>query len=58
MKKTHLYHIVDVSPWPLSTSIGVLLITSGFVCYMHRVINGMFLVLLGLGILILSLFVW
>jgi len=58
MKKTHLYHIVDVSPWPLSTSIGALLLTSGFVCYMHRVTNGMFLFLLGLFIFVLSLFVW
>jgi len=58
MKKTQLYHIVHVSHLLLSTSVGVLLITSGFVCYMHRVVNGMFLVILGLSILILSLFVW
>lgn len=58
MKKTHLYHIVDVSPWPLSTSIAALLLVSGLVCYMHRIVNGMFLFLLGFLLLILSLFVW
>jgi len=58
MKKTHLYHMVDVSPWPLSASIAVFLLTSGMVCYMHRVVNGMLLFFLGLFILILTLFVW
>lgn len=36
MKKTHLYHIVDVSPWPLASSIGALLLTSGFAWNNHR----------------------
>jgi len=58
MKKTHLYHIVDISPWPLSVAVATLLLTSGLVCYMHRVSNGMFLFLLGMFILIVSLFVW
>jgi len=50
--------MVDVSPWPLSASIAVFLLTSGMVCYMHRVVNGMLLFFLGLFILILTLFVW
>jgi len=58
MKKTHLYHIVDVSPWPLASSIGALLITSGFACYMHRISYGMLIFLLGLLLLISSMFIW
>lgn len=58
MKKTHLYHIVDVSPWPLASSIGALLLTSGFACYIHRISYGMFLFLLGLFVLLASMYVW
>lgn len=58
MKKTHLYHIVDASPWPLASSLGALLLTSGFACYMHRISYGMFLFLLGLFVLISSMFIW
>jgi len=58
MKKTHLYHIVDVSPWPLASSLGALLLTSGFACYIHRISYGMFLCLLGLFVLVSSMFVW
>lgn len=57
-KKTHLYHIVDVSPWPLASSMGALLLTSGFACYMHRVEYGMALFLLGLLVLLTSMYVW
>lgn len=58
MKKTHLYHMVDVSPWPLVSSLGALLLTSGFACYMHRITYGMGLFLLGLFILVSSMYVW
>jgi len=58
MKKTHLYHIVDVSPWPLASSIGALLLTSGLACYIHRVSYGMFMFLLGLFLLLSSMYVW
>lgn len=58
MKKTHLYHIVDVSPWPLASSIGALLLTSGFACYIHRITYGMFLFLLGMFVLFSSMYVW
>jgi len=58
MKKTHLYHIVDVSPWPLASSLGALLLTSGFACYIHRITYGMFLFLLGMFVLLSSMYVW
>jgi len=53
-----MYHIVDISPWPLASSIGALLLTSGFACYMHRISYGMFLFLLGLFVLLSSMSVW
>ena len=58
MKRGHLYHIVDVSPWPLASSMGALLLTSGFACYIHRVEYGMLMFLLGLLLLLSSMYVW
>lgn len=58
MNKRHLYHLVDRSPWPLTTSMGALFLTSGLVCYMHRVQSGFFILMLGLFILISSMYVW
>jgi len=58
MKKTHLYHIVDISPWPLVCSMGVFFMLSGFCCYMQRIEYGMFLCLLGFMVLCFTLFAW
>jgi cytochrome c oxidase subunit 3 len=58
MNNRHLYHLVDRSPWPLFVSFGVLFITSGLILYMNRITNGFFVILLGLIVLIGSLFFW
>jgi len=60
MKKIqkHLFHIVDESPWPFFTSIAVFLFLSGFVCYIHRIVFGMLLLLIGLLCLIISIYGW
>ena len=56
--KKHLYHLVDRSPWPFTTSMGALFLTSGLVCYIHRIQYGLFVFLLGLLILVMSVYVW
>jgi len=53
----HLYHLVDRSPWPLTVSIGLLFTMIGFVCYMNRIVNGFILFLIGIIIILLSLYV-
>ncbi len=45
--KTHDYHIIDPSPWPLISSISTLLLAVGAVIYMH---GGTWL-LMGLGLI-------
>jgi len=56
--KRHLYHLVDGSPWPLASSMGALLITTGLVCYMHRIEFGFFIFILGLFVIFFTMYVW
>nr|QZI85969.1 cytochrome c oxidase subunit III [Rhynocoris fuscipes] len=52
----HPYHLVDVSPWPLTGSIGAMTLTSGMVMWFHK--NDMSLYFLGVTILILTMIQW
>jgi len=54
----HLYHLVDRSPWPLTVAIGLLITMLGFICYMNRILNGFILFIIGVVIILLSLYVW
>lgn len=54
----HKYHLVDVSPWPIIGSFGALTLTMGGVMYMHRYQYGDIISLLGLTIVIFTMFVW
>nr|YP_010697853.1 cytochrome c oxidase subunit 3 [Phellinidium ferrugineofuscum]WCF76814.1 cytochrome c oxidase subunit 3 [Phellinidium ferrugineofuscum] len=50
--QSHPYHLVDPSPWPISTSFALLVVTIPAVMYMHGFQNGG--QLLNLGIILLS----
>nr|WGT89398.1 cytochrome c oxidase subunit III [Sclomina guangxiensis]WGT89411.1 cytochrome c oxidase subunit III [Sclomina guangxiensis]WGT89437.1 cytochrome c oxidase subunit III [Sclomina guangxiensis]WGT89450.1 cytochrome c oxidase subunit III [Sclomina guangxiensis]WGT89463.1 cytochrome c oxidase subunit III [Sclomina guangxiensis] len=52
----HPYHLVDVSPWPLTGSIGAMTLTSGMVMWFHK--NSMSLYILGVMILLLTMIQW
>nr|WGT88943.1 cytochrome c oxidase subunit III [Sclomina erinacea] len=52
----HPYHLVDVSPWPLTGSIGAMTLTSGMVMWFHK--NSMNLYMLGVLILLLTMIQW
>nr|WGT87838.1 cytochrome c oxidase subunit III [Sclomina erinacea]WGT88020.1 cytochrome c oxidase subunit III [Sclomina erinacea] len=52
----HPYHLVDVSPWPLTGSIGAMTLTSGMVMWFHK--NSMSLYMLGVLILLLTMIQW
>nr|YP_010865745.1 cytochrome c oxidase subunit III [Sclomina guangxiensis]WGT89385.1 cytochrome c oxidase subunit III [Sclomina guangxiensis] len=52
----HPYHLVDVSPWPLTGSIGAMTLTSGMVMWFHK--NSMSLYILGMMILLLTMIQW
>nr|YP_006576080.1 cytochrome c oxidase subunit III [Membranipora grandicella]AEH99609.1 cytochrome c oxidase subunit III [Membranipora grandicella] len=50
------YHLVQVSPWPLTGSLGALMLTSGIALWFHGWNMG--ITLLGLTIILLTMFQW
>jgi len=58
IKTKHTYHLVDPSPWPIMASLGALMLTLGFVLYMHKYQGGSTLTITGLILIIFVMFVW
>lgn len=54
----HLFHIVELSPWPFFGSLGALLITVGNTMYFHSYKNGLLLAFIGLFVILLVMIVW
>lgn len=54
----HPFHLVDQSPWPFMAGISSLIVTFGFVMYMHFFQGGAFVFFLGLFSLCFTFFVW
>nr|YP_010463219.1 cytochrome c oxidase subunit III [Cavelerius yunnanensis]UPL65538.1 cytochrome c oxidase subunit III [Cavelerius excavatus]UUJ37743.1 cytochrome c oxidase subunit 3 [Cavelerius yunnanensis] len=52
----HPFHLVDQSPWPITSSIGLMTMLTGMITWMHK--NEMLLLNLGLMINIMSMFQW
>ncbi len=52
----HPYHLVDPSPWPLVTSMSLLILAYGFVSFMHN--DNVLVFAIGSIALILSSFLW
>nr|AZH81045.1 cytochrome c oxidase subunit III [Caridina sp. WA4] len=52
----HTYHLVDMSPWPLTGSISAMMITTGLVKWFHQF--NMDLLMLGLLATILTMIQW
>jgi cytochrome c oxidase subunit 3 len=55
-KPNHPYHLVDPSPWPLTGSIGAIVLTFGIVQFMHG--YGLWWIAPGAFIVIATLFMW
>ena len=55
IKTKHSFHLVDPSPWPLTSVFGVFMLTTGGVLYMHKFIGGERLFLTEL---IVILYIW
>lgn len=58
MNSKHLYHLVDPSPWPVYTATGALSFLIGVVMYLHSYLNGLFVLLFALFVLVLCMGVW
>ena len=56
--ESNSFHLVDGSPWPLIVSSGVLLLTTGLVLWMHGYEEGDKVVVMGLLLVLLSVFFW
>lgn len=54
----HPFHIVDPSPWPLFSAGSALTLVFGMVMYMHGYAKGGMVLLLGLSLLLYTMFVW
>nr|WKU84083.1 cytochrome c oxidase subunit III [Parhelophilus rex] len=52
----HPFHLVDYSPWPLTSAIGIMTMVSGLVKWFHQYNNS--LLFLGLVITLLSTYQW
>jgi cytochrome c oxidase subunit 3 len=54
----HPFHLVDPSPWPLTSSLGCLFLTFGMAMYFHNYSGNFFLILTGLFLIIYSFYTW
>nr|YP_009538083.1 cytochrome c oxidase subunit III [Limenitis cleophas]AYN60865.1 cytochrome c oxidase subunit 3 [Limenitis cleophas] len=52
----HPYHLVDYSPWPLTSAIGVMTLVTGLIKWFHNF--NMNLIILGYIIILLSMYQW
>jgi len=54
----HLFHVLEPSYWPLFIAIGLFFFVTGLVFSMHYIINGYYILLLGLLLLIITAIFW
>nr|YP_011010503.1 cytochrome c oxidase subunit 3 [Halovelia heron]WPW47131.1 cytochrome c oxidase subunit 3 [Halovelia heron] len=54
--QNHPFHLVDPSPWPLTSSIGAMTMTSGIVMWFHMKMT--YIMITGMLIIILSMIQW
>ena len=52
----HPYHLVEKRPWPLTSSLGAITITTGLVKWFH--LNSLNILIIGLLIILLSIYQW
>nr|YP_002261331.1 cytochrome c oxidase subunit III [Myrmecophilus manni]ACG59288.1 cytochrome c oxidase subunit III [Myrmecophilus manni] len=52
----HPYHLVNMSPWPITGAIGAFSITAGMIKWFHQ--NSFYLLILGVVITLLTMYQW
>lgn len=58
IRTTHQFHLVDPSPWPFLAGLSGLMITSGLVSYMHKMLGGFELFINGIIVIFFVMYVW
>jgi len=56
--KIHPFHLVDPSPWPMFSGLSALMLTFGFVMYMHGYNKGFFLFSWGFFMTVVIMSLW
>nr|YP_010139269.1 cytochrome c oxidase subunit III [Tullbergia mixta]QQK54723.1 cytochrome c oxidase subunit III [Tullbergia mixta] len=56
IKKNHIFHMVDQSPWPITAALGALIMTSGMVKWFYT--KDLTILLTGQSILLITSFQW
>jgi len=56
--KRHLFHLVNISPWPITAGFSAFILCNGAVFYFHNIENGDYLLLLGFYSLLLTAYFW
>jgi cytochrome c oxidase subunit 3 len=56
--QVHGFHLVDSSPWPFLSGFSALILTFGFVLYMHGYFRGAFMFKWGILLILLMMFLW
>lgn len=56
--KRHLFHLVNISPWPIIASFSAFVLCNGAVFYFHNIQYGGYVILAGFGLLIATAIVW
>ena len=57
-RKRHLFHILEVSPWPLLSAFAAFFFLSGLTFYMHRLHFGGWFFFIGFLLTVISAFGW
>lgn len=56
--QAHPFHLVNPSPWPISTSFALLTLTISAVMYFHGYLNGGYLLTIGFILTVSSMLLW
>lgn len=58
MRRNHLYHLVDPSPWPITAAFSAFLLLSGFAFWFNRIEYGFWILFLGLILTLMCMYFW
>ena len=56
--QTHPFHLVNPSPWPALAALALFMVTLGSAMFFHQKTGGGFLMIIGLFIVLYTMFVW
>ena len=57
-QQSHPYHLVNPSPWPALSALALFAVTLGGAMFMHQKTGGLFLLIIGLAVVLFTMFVW